>query len=147
MTQQEYYELERELPRKSQGWYGILRYNYQKIDQTTACLEEFYIITLWWKELERKGTQPDPAEKAKAVKFLNEWVNLFDERPVAGENNLPINQRLNIVMTRAMAQVKKDITFCLLSPPKDTKEDHVEEGWSNSGYDLQVIVGCLQTVG
>lgn len=129
-------ELKRENPKQSQEWFGLLQYNVRKIEQALECLAEFYRIALWLKEMDRIAV-PDAAKKAKADKFLDEWVNHFDERPAPGERLLPISQRLNIVINRAMEQVKKHIKFALLTPPP--KEAEKKKSWKKNGRTADML--------
>ncbi|TID27347.1 Glutamine-fructose-6-phosphate aminotransferase [Venturia nashicola] len=126
----EHAELRSEFPNQSQEWFGLLQYNATKIYQALKCLAEFYRIALWLKEMDRTAV-PDAAKKAKADKYLDEWANLFDERPAPGERLLPINQRLGILMERAMEQVKKDIKLTLLTHPP--KEPEKKNNWNRNG--------------
>lgn len=126
----EHSELLREFSNQSQEWFGLLLYNVRKIDQALKCLAEFYRIALWLKGMDRTAV-PDAAEKAKADKFLDTWVNHFDEVPAPGERLLPIEQRLNTVMNRALGQVKKDIQSALLTHPPKAPEK--KSNWKRNG--------------
>ncbi|KAE9991279.1 hypothetical protein EG327_000224 [Venturia inaequalis] len=133
----EYSELLREFPNQGQEWDNLLRYNVRKIDQALKCLAEFYRIALWLKEMDRI-TDPDTEKKAKADKFLDEWANHFDERPAPGERLLPISQRLNIVMNRAMEQIKRDIKIVLLTPPPKAPEK--KSNWKKQGRTADMVL-------